>query len=158
MGLLRLAQFSSIGNLFDKISFRTQQKEKIETQISSDFLQNLLNNGERVFDLGNQASGGGSQTLYTCPVGKVCYIVLAGMSADNNSGALPNSVLYRINGKNWINMDIDAGDVENMQFPLMYPIKLIAGETLNIVSGSDAGVTGWFLGYELDFKSEVVKV
>jgi len=156
MGLLKLNQFSSQPDLKKKIEFRTKERERVATQIPSDFYQFLVSNGIRRNLAGTMNNAGQTTTIYTCPSGKDFYIVgltLSGGSHGIGAGDVAEC-FARVAGDNVIRLVIAQATAVAISLPLTFPLKIVAGETIIGQSEIFVDATITCQGYELDIKQE----
>lgn len=158
MGLLRLRQFSSIPNFFEKIRLRTSQQERV--QQSTDFNSFIVNNGLRIL-VYKSAGAGAREDMYTVPEGKVFYLISLGMSTKNTGTTTSTSrvdvkEIGETFGTNIIELfTADVADAENMSLSFTTPIKFLATEVIRVHSiNTLLTTTATISGYELDEKVE----
>lgn len=155
MGLLGWRGFSSIPNLFRKVRQRTRQREKVATQISSDFLQFVINNGLRIREAGSVSNG--TNVLYTVPTGKVFYLVSCTLHWINSAAITTREAVMVLSNRSIIDIkpSLTDEDFGSLSLGFSVPVLMVEGENLDVRSG-DAGceVLGTIQGYELDVKEE----
>lgn len=157
MGILSFRQFSSIPNLFRKIKFRTQQRERVEARIPTDFTSFIVNNGTRIVRSGN-TDGAQDTLIYTVPTGKRFYLYSASISAAVAVTLLRiGSLFINTDAETFLSIVLRDLVGANQTSTVVYTVPLLisAGEVI-IARGSDASfsTSSSIVGYELDEKSE----
>ena len=133
-----------MNNLFD----RPYTKDDSGT-IYSDWKW-LIDNGTSVKNAWNVINS--TYTLYTCPAGKVCYVITASLYWHGVGAAL-DTVDMKVNTSRIIMLQSSntANDHDGQNLSFAIPLKLVAGDTLKIYSASaNTRAYGGFSGYELD--------
>lgn len=164
MGLLQLAGFSSSPTFRDRVAFRQGQRERVKTQISTDFLTFLINNGTRLLAafsfVGGVAFPG--TVIYTVPQGKDFYLIEASLQYKTtalNAGVLSSQLVLTgtipLTGTSIIRFSPKFADdsVESLSISLSIPVKMVAGETVSLF-GTNSNIlnSGSIIGYEVDEK------
>lgn len=124
-----------------------------QTIINTDFSAWLINNG--ILQNNSSAAQNGSTILYTCPTGKVFYVISASLqiitSATTNASATLNlnssTNLIQLRGSNLVGVT----DYFALPMSMVVPLKIEAGETIEVFSGNASVIAvGSFFGYEID--------
>lgn len=145
MGLLRLAQFSSIPDLSKKISARTQSKEVPR----SDFMQWLMLNATRIIRHRDVDASNVAQSIYTVPAGSIFFLTSA--QIDFNATVTSAGRLQDDEGNRIVQLFL-VGTTPNgktASVPFAIPLRFDEGESINAFRTS-GGLTGHITGYEVE--------
>jgi len=172
MGLLRFSRFSQIPDLFKKIRFRTRERERVQQQISNDFMSNLVNNGKRITVVGRENGTNASELMYTVPEGKEFYLTSMTVTctsrlitsvreaAISTSSTTPLPFAGRDDVLLFTELPARGGTdvplVSSLNIGLTIPLKFIAGEQLFLLAGGSSGspTSATVVGYEIDSITE----
>lgn len=155
MGLLKYKGFSSIPKFLDVFRLRQKQRDDEKTQPTQDLVSFAQDRIAFIIEKGNLitksnvAVGNATATIHTVAANSIFYLLVASFGGDNNNTSADVVAWFRIAGVQVFPLLIDPG-VGNSQITFSDPIKLIAGQTVQIQStNGNLLVRGGIVGYEI---------
>ena len=156
MGLLKYSEFSSVPNFLDTFALRQRQRDDEKAQLTQnrisfeqDRIAFIIENGNLIAVSG-VATGNTTATIHTVADNSVFYLLVASFSGDNNNASADVTAWFQINAVEIFPLMIDGSTVNNSQITFSNPIKLSAGDTIQIKSNNgNLLVRGGIIGYEI---------
>lgn len=96
------------------------------------------------------ANAGGNTTLYTVPKGKTLYISNLTLTADNDLGAVSDSIVLRVSGNILTEMYVGRVATEFSSMTFNLPLKVNSNETIVVYAGASAKAICSLVGYEIN--------
>jgi len=150
MGLLAWRSFSSIPDFQTRRSLRQKQQEGKDTEVERDKNDFIQDRG--TFRSGSNFVTNGTTTLFTVEDGTVFYLIAAVIHVAVDAVNVDSNAFMLVKGLNILRARSEGITDFTADLPLNFsiPIKMIAGERIQISSGNaNLVVTGSFTGYEL---------
>ena len=96
------------------------------------------------------ATANNTVAIHTVAADSIFYLLVASFGGDNNNATADVVAWFRIAGTRVFPLFIDGDTVDNSQITFSNPIKLTAGQTVEIESNnSNLLVRGGVIGYEI---------
>jgi len=156
MGLLLLSEFSSVPNFLDNFKLRQKQRDDDRSQQTQDTVSFTQDRIDFIRENGNLIAKSGVATasttavIHTVAANSIFYLLVVAFGGDNNNASADVTAWFQIDDVEVFPLLIDGATVNNSQITFSNPIKLIAGQEIQIKSNNgNLLVRGGIVGYEI---------